>query len=69
MNRRQFTKVLGISTVALVASGNVKLAAKPSPKVALTMDDFNWNNSIRLTPEQLNEAILGTLNRYSIKAA
>lgn len=68
MNRRQFTKVLGISTVAL-ASGNVQIAAKPSPKVALTMDDFNWNNSIRLNPEQRNEAILGTLNRYSLKAA
>lgn len=68
MNRRQFTRILGISTVAL-ASGRIKLSAKPSPKVALTMDDFHLNNSIKLSPEQRNEAILGTLNRYSVKAA
>ncbi len=68
MNRRQFGKMLGVSTVAL-ASGNLKFATKPAPKVALTMDDFAWNNSIRLGPEQRNEAILDTLNRYSVKAA
>lgn len=68
MKRREFTKILGISTVAL-ASGNVKLAATPSPKIALTMDDFNWNNSIKLNPEQRNDAILGALGRYSIEAA
>jgi peptidoglycan/xylan/chitin deacetylase (PgdA/CDA1 family) len=68
MNRRHFTKVLGISTLAL-AYGNIKVSAKPSPKIALTMDDFNWNNSIRLSPQQRNEAILGTLNKYSVKAA
>ena len=67
MNRRQFAKVLGISTVALT-TGSIKLNAKPVPQIALTMDDFNWNNSIKLNPEQRNEAILATLNEYSIKA-
>lgn len=68
MKRREFTKIFGISTVAL-ASGNVKLAARPSPKIALTMDDFNWNNSTKLNPEQRNGAILGALGRCSVKAA
>ncbi len=67
MNRRVFQKALGLSALAW-ASGNLKLAAKPSPKIALTMDDFAWNNAIRLTPEQRNEAILGTLNKFSVKA-
>jgi peptidoglycan-N-acetylglucosamine deacetylase len=68
LNRRQFARLLGISTVAL-ASGSVKVAAKPSPKIALTMDDFNWNNSIKLNPEQRNEAILGALHKHSVRAA
>ena len=74
MNRRQFSRSLGITTVALAAgqfkltSGGSTLVMKPVPQVALTMDDFNWNNSIKLNPEQRNEAILATLNRYSIKA-
>ena len=68
MNRREFQQALGFSTLAL-AFRNISFAAKPSPKVALTMDDFHWNNSIKLNPEQRNEAILGTLNKYSVKAA
>lgn len=67
MNRRLFAKVLGISTVALT-TGRIKLNAKPVSQVALTMDDFHWNNSIKLNPEQRNEAILTTLNKYSVKA-
>lgn len=69
MNRRQFTSALGMSTIAL-ASGAGKISlARPSPKVAITMDDFAWNNSIKLTPEERNQSILGTLNTHSVKAA
>ncbi len=69
MNRREFNKALGISTVVF-ASGAINFSsAKPAPQIALTMDDFAWNNAIKLSPEQRNEAILGTLQKYSVKAA
>ncbi|MGH9907645.1 MAG: hypothetical protein ACRD8U_18915 [Pyrinomonadaceae bacterium] len=57
MNRRQFTSALGIITVALASGAGRISLARPSPKVAITMDDFAWNNSIKLTPEQRNQSI------------
>lgn len=72
MNRRYFVKSLGISAFVLsagagrISGGGAKGA---SPEIALTMDDFSWDNAIRLTPEQRNDAILSTLKRHSVKAA
>lgn len=67
MNRREFTK-LGLTATTFVIGVPRILTAKPMPQIALTMDDFHWNNSTRLNPEQRNEAILAALNRYSVKA-
>ena len=70
MNRRQFTKALGLSAVFL-GLGDVGVSVtKSSPQVAITMDDFLWDKSLRLTPQQRNRAILEALrSRGNLKAA
>jgi peptidoglycan/xylan/chitin deacetylase (PgdA/CDA1 family) len=67
MNRRQFTKLAAISTAALTI-GRRTLAASP-PQFAITMDDFNWRNAVRLTAERRNQAILNTLSANKAQAA
>ena len=69
MNRRQFTKLVGVSALAAGFGGVPALARKPAPQFAITMDDFFWQDSLKLTGAQRNEAILGTLHKHSIKAA
>jgi peptidoglycan/xylan/chitin deacetylase (PgdA/CDA1 family) len=51
--------------VSKVASWSVN----PRPQVAVTMDDFNWGNAVKLSAVERNEAILKTLNKHAIKAA
>ncbi len=44
--------------------------AKGSPEIAVTIDDFNWNKSLRLSPDERNRAILQTLRSHGdLKAA
>lgn len=69
MNRRQFTKLVGVSALTAGFGGVPALARKPAPQFAITMDDFFWQDSLKLTGAQRNEAILGTLHKHSIKAA
>ena len=33
------------------------------------MDDFHWQNAVKLTARERNESILDTLHTHSIKAA
>jgi len=55
--------------------GGIKLsgalpAPKDQPRIAITMDDFIWNRSVRLTPDERNRAILGALQSHGgLKAA
>jgi peptidoglycan/xylan/chitin deacetylase (PgdA/CDA1 family) len=45
-------------------------AAKDQPQIAVTMDDFAWNQSVKLTPDERNRAILGALRSHGgLKAA
>lgn len=49
-----------------------KVTATPSqsrPKISVTMDDFSWQNAVRLTGSERNEVILSTLDKHKIKAA
>lgn len=69
MNRREFTRVLGLSTLALGAGGVPTKANQSRTQIALTMDDFNWQDSVRLTGAERNAAILSTLDSQKIKAA
>ena len=71
MKRREFSKALGMGAVALALDGvGIGVSAKSSPEVAITMDDFNWNKSLRLSPDERNRAILRALRSHGdLKAA
>lgn len=70
MNRREFTKALGKGTVALSVGGIRVAAVKRSPEIAITIDDFNWNKSVRLSPDERNRAMLQALRSHGdLKAA
>ncbi|HEX5875120.1 MAG TPA: polysaccharide deacetylase family protein [Pyrinomonadaceae bacterium] len=72
MNRRTFTKTLGLSVAALGVRGVAGVpafACKRATLYSITMDDFYWTNAVKLTATQRNEAILGTLRDHSHQAA
>jgi len=66
MNRRTFTKTLGFAALAF---GTRSIAREPAPQFSITMDDFNWQNAVKLTASERNNAILDTLHSHAIKAA
>ena len=66
MNRREFSKAFGFAALAM-SSGRVPLArSKSSPRIAITMDDFNWANAIYQPVNDRNKSILDTLSGNSI---
>jgi peptidoglycan-N-acetylglucosamine deacetylase len=69
MNRRQFTKTLGVAAVAIGLNKSVLSSAAPPPQFAVTMDDFAWHNAVHLTAEDRNRAILDALSAVRTKAA
>ena len=69
MNRRDFVRVAGLSAFAAGLGGVPALARKPAPQFSITMDDFFWQDSVRLTGAERNASILDTLRKHSIKAA
>jgi peptidoglycan/xylan/chitin deacetylase (PgdA/CDA1 family) len=69
MNRRNFTKLIGLSAFGAGLGGVPALARKPAPQFSITMDDFFWQDSLRLTGAERNQSILDTLSKHSIKAA
>ena len=69
MNRRQFTKLIGLAGTVASLRGVPALATKPAPQFAITMDDFNWSDPVKLTAAERNQSILETLRANSIKAA
>jgi peptidoglycan/xylan/chitin deacetylase (PgdA/CDA1 family) len=70
MNRREFTKALGIGGVALGLGGIGRAARKGTPEIAVTIDDFNWNKSVKLTPHERNRSMLEALRSHgNLKAA
>ena len=72
MNRREFTKTLGYGVgVLTVVRGIGQVEAIPTQQtsqIAVTMDDFNWANAVKLTAAERNQAILGALSSHTIKA-
>ncbi len=69
MNRREFTKTLGLSLAAVGIGGVPALARNPFSYFSITMDDFHWANAVKLTAAERNQSILDTLQANSIKAA
>lgn len=69
MNRRTFTKSLALSTLVMGVGGVNIIARKPATQFSITMDDFHWQNAVKLTAAERNQSILAALNKHSIKAA
>ena len=71
MNRREFNITLGVAALGFCANRpGVPAKSVIQPRVAVTMDDFHWNQSLRLTPQQRNRAILDALKAHGdLKAA
>ena len=69
MNRRQFTKILGLSAAALTMSRPAGAQPSETPQISITMDDFNWQNAVYQSAVARNRSILSTLDAHSIKAA
>ena len=69
MERRNFTKLVSLSALAAGFGGVAAFARKPAPQFSITMDDFHWQNAVKLTAAERNRAILETLRTHSIKAA
>lgn len=75
MNRREFTASIGLGAIALGLGRSSKMTGTPppdkaKPEIAITMDDFVWNKTVKLAPERRNRAILGALKSHgNLKAA
>jgi peptidoglycan-N-acetylglucosamine deacetylase len=69
MKRRDFGKLIGLSVGALGLRSFRAAASAAAPQFSITMDDFNWQNALKLTGAERNHAILGTLRAHAIKAA
>jgi peptidoglycan/xylan/chitin deacetylase (PgdA/CDA1 family) len=69
MNRRQFSQLAVASGIALCLGDSKIIPADQGPELAITMDDFNWANSVRLSSSERNQAILTTLRAHGLKAA
>lgn len=53
--------------------GRIKLSGaypgkETQPQISITMDDFAWNKSVKLTPDERNRAILGALKSHRLQA-
>ncbi len=68
MNRREFTRTLGLAAAAF-SLPRIGRASTTPPQFAVTMDDFAWHNAVHLTAEERNRAILDVLNSQRAKAA
>ena len=69
MNRRDFTRLIGLTGLAVGFSSLPAVARKPAPQFSITMDDFFWQNAEKLTGAERNQSILETLRKHQIKAA
>jgi hypothetical protein len=70
MDRRQFSKALGIGTVGLTMSRNVLSSPSDAPQIAITIDDFNLFGATQIVAEQRNQSLLAALRRHhNLKAA
>ena len=69
MNRRDFTRLIGLSSLAVGFGSVPAVARKPAPQFSITMDDFFWQDTTKLTGAERNQSILDSLQKHSIKAA
>ena len=55
--------------MAFALAGQRTSAQTQPPQVAITMDDFNWANAVKLSADERNGEILAALRAHSVKAA
>jgi peptidoglycan/xylan/chitin deacetylase (PgdA/CDA1 family) len=66
MNRRTFANLVAMGAMSL---GIPKSNAREKPReIAITMDDFNWQNAVYQSAWDRNKSILKVLDAHSIKA-
>src|ERR1044072_7932280 len=66
MNRRTFSKLVAIGALSV---GVPRLGAQAKfREIAITMDDFNWQNAVYQSARDRNKSILKVLDAHSIKA-
>lgn len=70
MNRREFTCAIGLGALGIGLGRPLITSAKNRTEIAITIDDFNWNKSVKLAPDQRNQALLAALRSHgNLKAA
>lgn len=69
MNRRRFISTLGLGVIALGLNRSVPASLGGSPQVAITLDDFNWFDTPKMTAEARNSSLLDALRAHSTQAA
>lgn len=70
MNRRDFTKLIGLSGLALGLGDMTSVPVHACVnQFSITMDDFFWQNDVKLTGAERNQAILEALKTHGVKAA
>jgi peptidoglycan/xylan/chitin deacetylase (PgdA/CDA1 family) len=68
MNRRELTQLFATGLVAATLAPRAAFAAR-SPRVSITMDDFNVRDLDATVAAKRNDAILAALRAHSVKAA
>jgi len=66
MDRRTFAQLVAMSAMSLGIQSNARAKAR---EIAITMDDFNWQNAVYQSAWDRNKSILKVLDAHSIKAA
>jgi peptidoglycan/xylan/chitin deacetylase (PgdA/CDA1 family) len=67
MNRRNFSKLAMVTALSFgIPTSNARTKTR---EIAITMDDFNWQNAVYQSASDRNKSILKTLDDHSIKAA
>lgn len=70
MNRRQFAKTLGLGAVSLGMSKAALPIGDEAPRLAITIDDFNFFRATPAVAAKRNRALLAALGAHSaLKAA
>lgn len=70
MKRRDFVRLLGVGVLIGAAAKSNFVEGRAAPEVAITIDDFAWNNDLLMSPSERNRSLLETLRRRNnLKAA
>ncbi|HJZ67712.1 MAG TPA: polysaccharide deacetylase family protein [Blastocatellia bacterium] len=70
MNRRRFTKTLALGAASLAMSKTARSLIEETPRLAITIDDFNFFGATSTVAAKRNRTLLDTLRLHSdLKAA